>query len=320
MQNSVPAQIFSYLNRFDHCLHSFFLSLKSQADASEHLSRLIESMAYSTLGGGKRLRGMLVYLGALCCFYENEANSSTPDPAIKPTLREWEGIDAAAVAVELIHCYSLIHDDLPAMDDDDLRRGKPTCHKAFDDATAILAGDALQAQAFSVLAELGHNLDPEQRLALIRQLGSASGSTGMVGGQAIDLALTDKQASFEQLIQMHQLKTGALISSAVVMGGICANASAVQLEQLKTYGDAIGLAFQIRDDILDEEGDTAQLGKQAGMDSAANKTTFPSLIGLEAARDRALILKQTALDSLSCFSDGADALRELADFVVERDR
>lgn len=315
-----PANTFSYLGRFEHCLNTYFRSLNKQASGSHHLGRLVESMSYSTLDGGKRLRAMLVYLGAYCCLNASKTARPVLDAELKPEHDQWEGVDSAAVAIELMHCYSLVHDDLPAMDDDDLRRGKPTCHKAFDEATAILAGDALQTQAFSVIAQQGKNLTPEQRLQLIELLATASGYAGMVGGQAIDLALTNKPASYDQLVQMHQLKTGALISTAVVMGGICGGATGNQLEQLKSYGEAIGLAFQIRDDLLDEEGDTAHLGKQAGMDSAANKTTFPSIIGLDAAREEADLLKQKALDSLSDFSQRADALRELAAFIVERDR
>lgn len=328
MSSSPPAQPFAYLGRFEHCLQSLFENLNRDSSSSPHLCKLAESMAYSTLGGGKRLRAMLVYLGANCCLLDKSAapghtgsNPALPDAECRPGIEEWNGVDAAAVAIELIHCYSLVHDDLPAMDDDDLRRGKPTCHKAFDEATAILAGDALQAQAFSVLASFGHDLQPTQRLALIDQLATAAGgSAGMVGGQAIDLALTNRPASYDELLKMHNLKTGALISAAVVMGGICANADAKQLASLREFGQAIGLAFQIRDDLLDEEGDTARIGKQAGMDIAANKTTFPALIGAEAARNEARELKNRALDMLAGFGDGAEGLRALATFSIERDR
>lgn len=321
MASNPYAQTFLYLDRFEYCLQLYFESLTPHAGSSKHLERLLDSMSYSSLGGGKRLRAMLVYQSAQCCSSLDNSNSGLVlDPTARPTLRDWSGVDAAAVAVELIHCYSLVHDDLPAMDDDDLRRGKPTCHKAFDEATAILAGDALQARAFAVLASLGQNLDAQQRLTLIQTLALASGDAGMVGGQAIDLALTNHPGSYEELVEMHSLKTGALISSAVAMGGIAANASADQVTALSLYGKAIGLAFQIRDDLLDEEGDTARIGKQAGMDSAANKTTFPALIGMDAAREEANKQKQLAFEALAVFGDSANGLRELANFMIERDR
>lgn len=327
MSSSPPAHPFAYLGRFEHCLQSLFESLNRDSSSSPHLCNLADSMAYSTLGGGKRLRAMLVYLGANCCLLDKSGppghkgiNPALPEAELRPGIKKWDGVDAAAVAIELIHCYSLVHDDLPAMDDDDLRRGKPTCHKAFDEATAILAGDALQAQAFSVLTKFGHDLQPQQRLDLIDQLAIAAGSGGMVGGQAIDLALTNRPASYDELVQMHNLKTGALISAAVVMGGICANADAKQLTSLRAFGQAMGLAFQIRDDLLDEEGDTERIGKQAGMDTAANKTTFPALIGAEAARNEAAELKNRAFGALKDFGAGAEELRALATFSIERDR
>lgn len=322
MTTNTTDKIFAYRARFEHCLQTLFENADNQSShASAHLTRLNASMSYATLDGGKRLRAMLVYLGAQCCLNaDTNLSLSQPNAQKRPKLDDWHGIDAAATAIELIHCYSLIHDDLPAMDDDTLRRGKPTCHKAFDEATAILAGDALQTLAFTVLSEYGHDLNNSQRVKLVSQLAQASGAAGMVGGQAVDLALTDQPANYDELVQMHQLKTGALISAAVVMGGICASASDANIDLLKDYGDAIGLAFQVRDDLLDLEGDPALIGKQTGMDTAANKTTFPALIGFNEARQKAILLKNKALDNLAAFGESAEPLRELAEFAVGRDR
>lgn len=267
--------------------------------SEEHASsaHLLSAMRYSVFNGGKRIRPVLVYAAgqALHC-----------PPA---------DCDAPAVAVELIHAYSLIHDDLPAMDDDDLRRGKPTCHIQYDEATAILAGDALQTSAFSVLLNA-----PQQpgQLAILQELAKASGSQGMVAGQMIDLEAVGKDITLSELENMHRHKTGALIQASVRMGALAGGANAVQLKALDVYAAALGLAFQVQDDILDVESDTETLGKQQGADIALNKPTYVSLLGLEQAKEKARHLTDTALQSLDDFGPEADLLRELARYVVER--
>jgi farnesyl diphosphate synthase len=224
--------------------------------------------------------------------------------------------------VELIHAYSLVHDDLPAMDDDDLRRGKPSCHRAFGEAYAILAGDALQSLAFQILAQE----DPQDtgaaiRLQMIRKLALASGSRGMAGGQAIDLAATGQQLNIAELEDMHIHKTGALIRASVILGAVCGNGvDSAQLACLDHYAKCIGLAFQIRDDILDVEGETETLGKNTGMDQHRKKSTYPALIGLDAARERARELHADAIDSLSGFDENADPLRWISAYIIERER
>ena len=270
--------------------------------AGVHPARLHEAMRYSVLGGGKRIRPVLAYA----------AGRALGVPA--------ERIDGAAAALELIHVYSLIHDDLPAMDDDDLRRGKPTCHKAFDEAMAILAGDAIQALAFHILARDPTLVDDAgRRLEMIDTLAMAAGSRGMAGGQAIDLGSVGQQLDIAQLEDMHIHKTGALIRASVMLGALSApQAEAAQLERLDHYAKCVGLAFQIRDDILDVEGDTATLGKAQGADIALNKPTYPSILGLEASKAQARSLHAEALDSLSNFDAGADMLRWVADFIVNR--
>ena len=233
------------------------------------VARLLQAMRYSVLGGGKRLRPLLVYV-------TGEALGA--DAAL---------LDAPAAAVELIHSYSLIHDDLPAMDDDDLRRGQPTCHKAFDEGTAILAGDALQALAFDILAN-GAGLDERARLEMILVLSAAIGTQGMAGGQAIDLAAAGTRMAPDAIEEMHRRKTGALIRASVELGAIAAGwVDPAQRRALQRYGDEIGLAFQIRDDILDVTGDTAVLGKRAGVDAALGKPTYPSVFGVERAQELA---------------------------------
>jgi len=270
--------------------------------AEVHPARLHEAMRYSVLGGGKRIRPVLAYA----------AGRALGVPA--------ERIDGAAAALELIHVYSLIHDDLPAMDDDDLRRGKPTCHKAFDEAMAILAGDAIQALAFHILAHDPDLVDDAgRRLEMIDSLAMAAGSRGMAGGQAIDLGSVGQQLDIAQLEDMHIHKTGALIRASVMLGALSApQAEPAQLERLDHYAKCVGLAFQIRDDILDVEGDTATLGKAQGADIALNKPTYPSILGLEASKAQARSLHAEALDSLSDFDAGADMLRWVADFIVNR--
>jgi geranylgeranyl pyrophosphate synthase len=260
-------------------------------------------MRYSALdGGGKRIRPILVY-------------------AVGELLGgEHATLDTAACAVELIHAYSLIHDDLPAMDDDDLRRGKPTLHRAFDEATAILAGDALQSLAFHLLAnDPMPGIDCQRRLAMIDTLSQASGSRGMCGGQAIDLAATGKELSLAELEDLHIHKTGALIRAAVTLGALAAPAADQEsLRQLDHYAKCIGLAFQIRDDILDVEGETSLLGKQTGSDAARAKATYPSLLGIKEARMHGQALIDDALQSLSAIDADTRLLAEMARFIVER--
>ncbi len=267
-----------------------------------HPARLHRAMRYAALEGGKRIRPVLTYA------------TGTAVGALPARL------DAPACAVELIHAYSLIHDDLPAMDDDDLRRGRPTCHKAFDEATAILAGDALQTLAFQVLVQ-AEELDVEAsvKLRMIETLARASGSRGMAGGQAIDLAAVGQELDLAQLEDMHIHKTGALIRASVLLGAFCQPALArTQLERLDHYAKCIGLAFQIQDDILDVVGETGTLGKTAGADRARAKPTYPALLGLEGARQRAAELLGEAQDALADLGTEANALRALADFIVTR--
>jgi len=272
--------------------------------ATTHPARLHEAMRYSVLDGGKRIRPTLVYAGGMAT------------GAAQATL------DAPACAVELIHAYSLVHDDLPAMDDDDLRRGKPSSHRAFGEAHAILTGDALQSLAFQVLAQDDSlEADAAMRLQMIRTLALASGSRGMAGGQAIDLAATGQQLNIAELEDMHIHKTGALIRASVVLGALCgSDVDNAQLDHLDHYAKCIGLAFQIRDDILDVEGETETLGKHTGMDRHREKSTYPALIGLDAARERARELHENAMDSLAGFGDKADPLRWISAYIIERER
>lgn len=264
--------------------------------------RLHEAMRYSVLGGGKRVRPIMVYATGL---------------AVGSTV---EVLDAPACAVELIHAYSLIHDDLPAMDNDDLRRGQPTCHKAFDEATAILAGDALQSLAFHLLSKYADtSLPAGQRLEMLDALAVASGSRGMAGGQAIDLDSVGKEISIAELENMHIHKTGALIRASVKLGALCQPKIELEaLENLDHYAKCIGLAFQVRDDVLDEESDTETLGKTQGADRALNKPTYTSILGLEAAKELLEELHDDAINRLQGFGEKADALRWLARYIVER--
>jgi farnesyl diphosphate synthase len=264
--------------------------------------RLRDAIRYSALGAGKRLRPILVYL--------------TGESFGAPLAR----LDAPAAAVELIHVYSLVHDDLPAMDDDDLRRGRPTCHRAYDEGTAILVGDALQALAFSVLAnEPMSGTSPEARLEMIRVLAHAIGTGGMAGGQAVDLQAVGRTLAIEGVENMHRRKTGALIQASVLLGALAAGVGGTrELGALAHFGAEIGLAFQIQDDILDVEGDPALLGKSTGADAAHSKPTYPSTAGLEAARARARELRDAAIGALAPLGARAGALVELARFVVSR--
>lgn len=262
---------------------------------------LKQAMQYACLGGGKRIRPVLAYGSALAVGGELAA------------------ADNAAAAVELIHSYSLVHDDLPAMDDDDLRRGKPTVHKAYDEATAILVGDALQSLAFALLSSDGEPLEATTSLAMVHLLSQAAGATGMVGGQSLDFEAVGEKLTLEQLEQMHKLKTGALIRCAVLLGGMSAgSASESQMNALADYADNIGLAFQVQDDILDVTSDTSQLGKPQGSDSDKNKPTYVSLLGIEQATELATSLSDKAIAALEGFPLSADPLRELASYVVSR--
>ena len=268
--------------------------------ASGPAERLFAAMRYSVFNGGKRLRPALCFAAA-----DAIGNSNTNTAKV-------------AAAVEMIHAYSLIHDDLPAMDNDDLRRGKPTCHIQFDEATAILAGDALQSLAFQQLTELT-DISSDSKVELLSMLASYSGCSGMAAGQAIDLAATGQILNIDQLDTMHRHKTGALIEASVMMGAITAGgASQAQLSALRDFAHAIGLAFQVQDDILDVESSTEQLGKQQGSDAANNKSTYTSLLGLERARNQAASLYQQSIDSLEVFADRAEPLRQLASFIVNR--
>jgi farnesyl diphosphate synthase len=273
--------------------------LPAETDSPERLHR---AMRYAVLGGGKRVRPLLVYL--------------TGEALDVPV----ERLDAPACAVELIHAYSLVHDDLPAMDDDDLRRGRPTCHRAFDDATAILAGDALQVMAFDILsADEAMVPDSRQRLSIIRILARASGPAGMAGGQAMDLAATGQPLSLDELEMMHRMKTGALIKASVMMAAHSADDPDPEiLAALDTFGETIGLAFQIQDDILDVESDTETLGKRSQADAALAKPTFPSVAGLTRSKERLTDLHASAVASLGLLGEAAEPLVGLSALLTRR--
>jgi len=262
--------------------------------------RLFEAMRYSSLGGGKRLRPFLVIEGARLFGVplENAAR--------------------AGAAVELIHCYSLVHDDLPAMDDDELRRGRPTCHIQFDEATAILAGDALLTLAFEVLADEATHKDPGVRIALVAALAKAAGPNGMVGGQMFDLAAETRPLSLEEIMRLQRMKTGALFNFSCEAGAILGNASDLARKSLLSYAQDLGLAFQIVDDLLDAEGTEAEVGKKVRKDAVLGKATFVSHLGIEKARNEAHMLGERAVSSLDIFGEKAEPLAELARFVVSR--
>lgn len=286
----------AYRERIEHSLNRWLPA------ATQNPAKLHEAMRYATLGGGKRLRPLIVY-------------------AVGETLGiDAPRLDGPACALELIHAYSLVHDDLPAMDDDDLRRGRPSCHKAFDEATAVLTGDALQTLAFEVLCRDKDMTDnPAARLKMVRTLSQASGSHGMAGGQAMDLAVTGTRPTIAELEDLHIHKTGALIRAAASLACDSADAcTADHREALEHYAKCIGLAFQIQDDILDEESDTATLGKTQGADRDREQPTFPSIIGLEESKLSADELIRNALDSLKPFGDKAEPLRWLAAYVIQR--
>lgn len=264
--------------------------------------KLIEAMRYGLLIGGKRMRPYLAYITG-------------------ESLGAQQGdIDAIAGALECIHAYSLLHDDLPAMDDDDLRRGKPTCHKAFDEATAILAGDALQTLAFDILANhsFSTQVQPKQ-LILIQQLITASGYQGMCGGQALDLSATNKAIGLPQLEQLHSLKTGALLKACVLMAAECsAQVNQVEKQALEDYAQLVGLAYQVQDDIIDITSSEEELGKPKGSDLAANKSTYPALLGLQGAQEKTENLLQQALQALARLPYNTQSLAEFATFIVKR--
>jgi farnesyl diphosphate synthase len=288
-------------NALSQYQHRVDAQLSGHIDAlTEAAPRLKAAMTHGALLGGKRIRPFLVYsVGQMLGV-------------------ELERLDACAAAIECIHAYSLIHDDLPAMDDDALRRGQPTVHIAFDEATAILAGDALQTLAFEILSADDTGLTARQQLAMVAALAKASGYSGMCGGQAIDLGATNRAIDLEQLTQLHKMKTGALIQCAVELALIAADADEHAIQALKTYANAIGLAFQIQDDILDIVASTEELGKPQGSDTAANKSTFPQLLGLTGATAAADILIQDALSALAKLPYNSQLIAEFARYIVTR--
>ena len=298
-QPATPAAFEDLLNDWRERMER---ALAARLPASDVVpTRLHEAMRYSVLGGGKRIRSALVFATAL-------------------TVGLTEGeVEAAACAIELVHAYSLVHDDLPAMDDDDLRRGRPTCHKAFDEATAILAGDGLLTLAFEVLADPDTHGDPAVRLELISCLAKAAGCAGMVGGQMIDLlAEHDHTLDIGAITRLQRLKNGALLAFACEAGAILGKASLEHRRALIGYAHDLGLAFQIADDLLDTEGTAAETGKSVGRDAEAGKATFVSILGIEGARKQARALVEQAIGQLETFGAAADLLRQVAHFVVER--
>lgn len=294
--NSVDSIISAYLPRIEE-------NLSALTPASHHTDeKLVAACRYSLLNGGKRLRPILVYLtGELF-------NADNAD------------LDRIACAIECIHSYSLVHDDLPAMDDDELRRGRPTCHIAYDEATAILVGDALQCLAFETITESQFNgTTVNNQLKIVNTLANASGLLGMCGGQALDIAATDSVITLTQLEQVHKLKTGALLKSAIKMGALAGNANELEIAALARYAEAIGLAFQVQDDILDVEGDTHTLGKPQGSDIEANKATYPALLGIEGAKDKARNLVNHAINALSEIDADTGRLKAIAEYIIARD-
>ncbi|WMC09770.1 (2E,6E)-farnesyl diphosphate synthase [Oceanimonas pelagia] len=279
-------------------------ALRQALDRLDSLApTLRDAMEYGLLQGGKRVRPMLVYATA----------GLTPDA-------DEQAQDAAAAAIECIHAYSLIHDDLPAMDNDDLRRGKPTVHKAFDEATAILAGDALQTLAFELLSDAAGALPAERKLQLVRELATASGYRGMCGGQALDIYHEGKPVERATLERIHRHKTGALIRAAVRLGALCSpTMQEAELAALSRYAEAIGLAFQVQDDILDITASTATLGKTQGKDEIQQKSTYPALLGLDGARELARQLHRDALAALAGLPCNTDTLEAFAHYIVQRE-
>ena len=295
MQTDRPAD-------FDRWQKRFETVLDKRLPAADSDPRLLHSaMRYASLSGGKRIRPMLVYASG-----QSQALST-------------DYLDDIACAIELIHAYSLIHDDLPAMDDDDLRRGRPTCHIEFDEATAILAGDALQALAFQTLAEAFPD-KPSTGIRLVERLSQACGSNGMAGGQMLDLSATGKTIDIDKLEHVHLLKTGALIRFSVTAPALAAGSSSETIETLDQFGFCVGLGFQIRDDILDVTGDISRIGKTTNADAHRNKPTFPSLIGLDASHKRAEALRDQALNCLGQIEGNTQSLVWLADYMISRNR
>ncbi len=262
--------------------------------------RLMDAVRYSALMGGKRVRPYLTL---------NTAALFNVDP--KCALR-------VAAAIEMVHCYSLVHDDLPAMDDDDLRRGQPTCHVKYDEATAILAGDALLTRAFEVLSEDGTHQDANVRIELVKELSKAAGPFGMVGGQMLDLLAHEHDLDMSEVARLQRMKTGALINIACVSGAILGKAQDSSLHKLHGFAHDLGLAFQIVDDLLDVTGDEDDVGKRIGKDAEQGKATFVSLMGVDHARDQAQLLRDQAIEQLEVFGEKADPLRDMAHFVVNR--
>jgi farnesyl diphosphate synthase len=268
--------------------------------ATQAPKRLHDAMRYAVFNGGKRVRPLLVYAAGECLGVREET------------------LDAPATAIELIHAFSLVHDDLPAMDDDDIRRGKPTLHRQFDEATAILAADALQPLAFSVLAGI-QDVTSKTRVRLIKLVADAVGSVGMTGGQSMDLAAEGQTLSAAEIEHMYALKTGALIHASVASAALLAeDLPEDQASAMDAFGRTIGVAFQIKDDILDVEGETEVIGKQSGADQRLGKATYPGLVGIEEARSRCDSLLRSALEQLDDFGNDAESLRWLARFIVER--
>ncbi|NRA60672.1 MAG: (2E,6E)-farnesyl diphosphate synthase [Psychrobium sp.] len=283
-------------DKFQHRINDYLATKLN--DMPQNDPTLHQAMTYGLLLGGKRIRPFLVYsVGQMFGASLNE-------------------LDDAAGSVEAIHAYSLIHDDLPAMDDDDLRRGQPTCHIKYDEATAILAGDALQTFAFELLCQSAHS--PVTQIAMIKSLSQASGYQGMCGGQALDVAATNQQVSLSELEQIHRFKTGALISAAVELGAIAGGANTQELCVLRQFSKNIGLAFQVQDDILDIISDTATLGKPQGSDLAANKSTYPALLGLEQAQLKAAALIEQAISSLEELPYDSQLLQDFAQYIIAR--
>ena len=283
----------NYKNRIDKNLEEIL--------PDRSLSVLADSMSYSVINGGKRLRPILVYLASELT--ANEIN--------------YKSIDDLAIAVELMHCYSLIHDDLPAMDDDDLRRGMPTCHIAFDEATAILAGDALQPLAYEVILK-SPNISDKDKIFILRELTNACGYQGMVEGQMLDMLSNKDKFTLEELDIMHNLKTGELIKTSLILGGRLAQYDENRLKAIKDFGIKIGLAFQITDDIIDIESPSEISGKNQGSDILEKKITYPALIGVDKAKKRASILIDEAIEYLSIFSEDTAHLKELAHYIIKR--
>ena len=293
--SGILTRLFDFTNeRVNSCLESVLsLSVPDQ--------RLIEAMRYATMDGGKRIRPLLVYASA------------------KAVEAKMEDADAAACAVELVHSFSLVHDDLPVMDDDDLRRGKPSVHKAYDEPTAVLVGDALQSLAFQCLSTQKSSLSESTKLAMVQILSEATGAEGMTGGQAMDLRAEQFPIDLSVLENMHQRKTGALIKASVKLGAICNPRVATNiLGRLERFADLIGLAFQVQDDVLDEISETSTLGKPKGSDRAQNKATYVSILGVEEARKRVIGLSKQALLTIQDLPADANELRELAKFMTSR--